>query len=64
MAIAQKLEQIGREQGLEQGRLQGEQEATRKIVHAMLQNNMDDVTVMKITGISEDELNQTRRYAL
>ena len=63
MTIAQNLEQIGGAQGLVQGRLQGEQEATRKIVHTMLQNNMDDVTVMKITGISEDELNQTCRYA-
>lgn len=60
MTIAQKLEQIGREQGLKQGRLQGELETTRKIAHTMLQNNMDDVTVIKMTGISEDELNQIR----
>lgn len=63
MTIAQKLEQMGREQGLQQGRLLGEREATRKIVHTMLQNDIDEVMVMKITGISEDELKQFRQAA-
>lgn len=72
MTIAQQLEkkgiktglQKGLEQGLEQGlqlgreegRFEGERKATLKIAMAMLQNGIDRNTVMKMTGLSEDEL--------
>ncbi|WP_067699955.1 Rpn family recombination-promoting nuclease/putative transposase [Erwinia sp. ErVv1] len=68
MTIAQQLEKkgikTGLEQGLEQGlqlgreegRFEGERKATLKIAMAMLQNGIDRNTVMKMTGLSEDEL--------
>ena len=66
MTIAQQLEQKGIEKGIEQGIQLGEQrgiekgerEATLKIARTMLQNGLDRNTVMKMTGLSEDELAQ------
>ncbi|MCB4130035.1 ISNCY family transposase, partial [Klebsiella pneumoniae] len=70
--IAQQLEQIGIEKGLQQGLQQGlqlgeqrgiekgEREATLKIARTMLQNGIDRNTVMKMTGLTEDELAQIR----
>ena len=72
MTIAQQLEQIGIEKGLQQGLQQGlqlgeqrgiekgEREATLKIARTMLQNGIDRNTVMKMTGLTEDELAQIR----
>ncbi|MCJ5569219.1 ISNCY family transposase, partial [Klebsiella pneumoniae] len=69
---AQQLEQIGIEKGLQQGLQQGlqlgeqrgiekgEREATLKIARTMLQNGIDRNTVMKMTGLTEDELAQIR----
>ncbi|HGV4608714.1 TPA: Rpn family recombination-promoting nuclease/putative transposase, partial [Klebsiella pneumoniae] len=65
-------EQIGIEKGLQQGLQQGlqlgeqrgiekgEREATLKIARTMLQNGIDRNTVMKMTGLTEDELAQIR----
>ena len=59
MTITQQLEQKGIEQGIEKGIQLGiEKEATLKIVHTMLQNDLDRNTVMKMTGLSEHELAQ------
>ncbi|HIF2875910.1 TPA: Rpn family recombination-promoting nuclease/putative transposase [Salmonella enterica] len=68
MTIAQQLEQIGIEKGLQQGLQLGEQrgiekgerEATLKIARTMLQNGIDRNTVMKMTGLTEDDLAQIR----
>ncbi|WP_428944644.1 Rpn family recombination-promoting nuclease/putative transposase [Pantoea sp. FN060301] len=68
MTIAQQLEQKGIEKGIEkgiqlgrqEGRTEGEREATLKIARAMLQNGIDRNTVMKMTGLSENELSQIR----
>lgn len=68
MTIAQQLEQKGIEKGIEQGIELGEQrgiekgerEATLKIASTMLQNGLDRNTVMKMTGLSENELAQIR----
>ncbi|EIU4013192.1 Rpn family recombination-promoting nuclease/putative transposase, partial [Salmonella enterica] len=68
MTIAQQLEQIGIEKGLQQGLQLGEQrgiekgerEATLKIARTMLQNGIDRNTIMKMTGLSEDDLAQIR----
>ncbi len=65
---AQQLEQIGIEKGLQQGLQLGEQrgiekgerEATLKIARTMLQNGIDRNTVMKMTGLTEDDLAQIR----
>ncbi|WP_380184571.1 Rpn family recombination-promoting nuclease/putative transposase [Kalamiella sp. sgz302252] len=48
MTIAEYLEQ--------KGRTQGEHEATLKIARALLQNGIDSATVLKTTGLSEQEL--------
>lgn len=52
MTIAEYLEQ----KGLEKGRTQGEHEATLKIALALLENGIEPVTVMKVTGLTEAEL--------
>ncbi|CAI2538291.1 Putative transposase, YhgA-like [Serratia ficaria] len=72
MTIAQQLEQKGIEKGLERGRVEGrqegklegkregEREASLKIARTMLDNGLDRSTVMKMTGLSEDDLSQLR----
>ncbi len=68
MAIAQQLEQKGIEKGIEkgiqlgrqEGHSEGERDATLKIARTMLQNGLDRNTVMKMTGLTEDELAQIR----
>ncbi len=64
MTIAQQLEQKGIEKGIQLGEQRGiekgEREATLKIARTMLQNGIDRNTVMKMTGLSEDDLAQIR----
>ncbi|MGX5057099.1 Rpn family recombination-promoting nuclease/putative transposase [Enterobacter asburiae] len=76
MTIAQQLEQkgiekgiekgraeglkLGEQRGIEKGRTEGERETTLKIARTMLQNGLDRNTVMKMTGLTEDDLAQIR----
>ncbi|EGP1138051.1 Rpn family recombination-promoting nuclease/putative transposase [Salmonella enterica] len=64
MTIAQQLEQKGIEKGIQLGEQRGiekgEREATLKIARTMLQNGIDRSTVMKMTGLTEDDLAQIR----
>ncbi|EAC1404074.1 putative transposase [Escherichia coli] len=64
MTIAQQLEQIGIEKGIRQGILLGEQRGIEKgkleVARTMLQNGLDRNTVMKMTGLTEDDLAQIR----
>ena len=72
MTIAQQLEQkgiekgraeglqLGEQRGIEKGRSEGERQATLKIARTMLQNGIDRSTVMKMTGLTEDDLAQIR----
>ncbi|EHX7012681.1 Rpn family recombination-promoting nuclease/putative transposase, partial [Salmonella enterica subsp. enterica serovar Concord] len=68
MTIAQQLEQKGIEKGLQQGIQQGiqlgEQRGIEKgkleVARTMLQNGIDRNTVMKMTGLTEDDLAQIR----
>ncbi|MFE8665881.1 Rpn family recombination-promoting nuclease/putative transposase [Serratia nevei] len=68
MTIAQQLEQKGIEKGIEQGIQLGEQrgiekgerEASLKIARAMLANGLDLDAVMKMTGLTADDLAQIR----
>lgn len=64
MTIAQQLEQKGMEKGIEQGILLGEQRGIEKgkleVARNMLQNGIDRNTVMKMTGLTEDDLAQIR----
>jgi predicted transposase/invertase (TIGR01784 family) len=60
MTIAQKLEQKGRLEGQQEGRREGLQEgehtAALKIARSLLANGMDRSTVLKMTGISEEDM--------
>ena len=76
MTIAQQLEQkgiekgiekgraeglqLGEQRGIEKGRSEGEREATLKIARTMLENGIDRITVMKMTGLTEYDLAQIR----
>ncbi|MBD8109526.1 Rpn family recombination-promoting nuclease/putative transposase, partial [Erwinia persicina] len=60
MTIAQQLEQKGIEKGIEKGIQLGEQRGIEKgkleVARTMLQNGIDRNTVMKMTGLTEDDL--------
>lgn len=64
MTIAQKLEQKGRLEGQQEGRMEGRREglqegehtAALKIARSLLANGMDRSTVLKMTGISEEDM--------
>lgn len=68
MTIAQQLEQKGIEKGraegiqlgIEKGRHEGKFEGKLEVARTMLQNGLDRNTVMKMTGLSEDDLAQIR----
>ena len=72
MTIAQQLEQKGIEKGIQQGIEQGIQlgeqrgiekgrnEGKLEVARTMLQNGIDRNTVMKVTGLTEDDLAQIR----
>ena len=72
MTIAQKLEQKGLERGLEKGRLEGRQEGLQEgrqegvlegklaVARTMLANGIDRDSVMKMTGLTADDLAQIR----
>jgi predicted transposase/invertase (TIGR01784 family) len=59
MTIAEYLKQQGIEIGLQKGIEQG-REAVMKIASAMLADGFDPATVMKLTGLSADDLAQIR----
>ena len=64
MTIAQQLEQkgiekgiqLGEQRGIEKGRYEGKLEGKLEVARTMLQNGLDRNTVMKMTGLSEDDL--------
>jgi predicted transposase/invertase (TIGR01784 family) len=68
MTIAEKLRLEGEKRGLEKGRLEGwqegrqegEREAALKIARAMLASGLDRDLVMKMTGLTIDDLAQLR----
>lgn len=76
MTLAQQLEQKGLEKGLQRGRQEGMQEGIQKgiqkgiqlgdkearleIARNMLEDGLDRASVMKMTGLSEEDLNQIR----
>lgn len=56
MTLAEQLEKKGMKKGILLGEQRGERSATLKIARMMLRNGLDPITVMKITGLSEDDL--------
>lgn len=64
MTIAQQLEQKGIQKGIQlgrqEGRNEGKLEGKLEVARTMLQNGIDRNTVMKMTGLTEDELAQIR----
>ncbi|MGX5057135.1 Rpn family recombination-promoting nuclease/putative transposase [Enterobacter asburiae] len=72
MTIAQQLEQkgiekgiekgiqLGEQRGMEKGRHEGKLEGKLEVARTMLQNGLDRNTVMKMTGLTEDDLAQIR----
>jgi recombination-promoting nuclease RpnB len=58
MTLAQQLEQKGLEKGRQEGMQLGAREASLQIARNMLENDMDIASVMKMTGLSEEELKQ------
>lgn len=48
--------QLGRTEGIQLGEEQGRKAEAVKIAHTMLKNGLDRATVIKMTGLSEDDL--------
>ena len=68
MTIAQQLEQkgiekgilLGEQRGIEKGRHEGKLEGKLEVARAMLQNGLERSTVIKMTGLSDDDLAKIR----
>lgn len=60
MTIAQQLEQKGIEKGIQLGELRGIEKGKLEVARTMLQNGLDRNTVMKMTGLTEENLAQIR----
>lgn len=64
MTIAQQLEQKGiekgRMEGIQLGEEKGRMEGKLEVARTMLQNGLDRGTVMKMTGLTADDLEQIR----
>ncbi|EJZ4905985.1 Rpn family recombination-promoting nuclease/putative transposase, partial [Salmonella enterica] len=72
MTIAQQLEQkgiekgrlegiqIGEEKGRNEGKLEGKREGKLEVARTMLQNGLDRSTIMKMTGLAAEDLDQIR----
>lgn len=60
MTIAQQLEQKGIQKDIQLGRQEGRIEGKLEVARTMLQNGIDRNTVMKMTGLTEDDLAQIR----
>ncbi|QBY46607.1 Rpn family recombination-promoting nuclease/putative transposase (plasmid) [Arsenophonus nasoniae] len=64
MTIAQQIEeigiqkgiQIGEQKGVQKGKLEGEKQASMKIARQMLESGMDRQSVIKFTGLSDAEM--------
>lgn len=56
MTIAEQLEQKGIEKGIEKGRQLGRMEIKYEVARAMLQNGYDHSSIIKITGLTADDL--------
>ncbi|WP_037408556.1 MULTISPECIES: Rpn family recombination-promoting nuclease/putative transposase [unclassified Serratia] len=61
MTIAEYLEQKGFKKGIEQGIEKGEHGAAVKIARSMLADGFDLAKIMKLTGLSEDDLAKIRQ---
>lgn len=64
MTIAQQLEQKGIEkgrlEGIRIGEEKGRNEGKLEVARTMLQNGLDCNTVMKMTGLTAEDLDQIR----
>jgi predicted transposase/invertase (TIGR01784 family) len=64
MTIAEQLKQMGREEGLREGRYkgrnEGQREATLAIARNMLSRGLDFTLVQEVTGLSAADLQQIR----
>ena len=68
MTIAQQLEQkgiekgiqLGEQRGMEKGRHEGKLEGKLEVARTMLANGLDRDAVMKMTGLTADDLAQIR----
>lgn len=60
MTIAQQLEQKGIEKGILLGEQRGIEKGKLAVARTMLQNGLDRNTIMKLTGLTADELAQIR----
>ena len=64
MTIAQQLEQKGIEkgrlEGIQIGEEKGRNEGKLEVARTMLQNGLDRNTVMKMTGLTAEDLDQIR----
>ncbi|HGJ5855325.1 Rpn family recombination-promoting nuclease/putative transposase, partial [Arsenophonus nasoniae] len=56
MNIAQGIREEGIRQGMQQGKIEGEKQASMKIARQMFESGMDRQSVMKFTGLTDAEM--------
>lgn len=61
MTIAERLQEVGRRKGKIEGRLAGQRIEGLRIARMMLANGIALETVLRITGLSEEEIAAAKR---
>lgn len=61
MTIAERLQEVGRRKGKIEGRLAGQRIEGLRIARMMLANGIALETVLRITGLSEEEVTAAKR---
>lgn len=61
MTIAERLQEVGRRKGKLEGRREGQRAEGLRIARTMLANGIALETVLRITGLSEEEITAAKR---
>ena len=60
LAENEKYINIGRQEGMQKGRLEGGKQKIKEIVQKMLAENFTKETIMKITGLKKEEIEEIK----
>ena len=60
LAENEKYINIGRQEGRLEGRLEGGKQKKKEIVQKMLEENFTKETIMKITGLKKEEIEEIK----
>lgn len=58
--VSEKYINIGRQEGMKKGRLEGGKQKIKEIVQKMLAENFTKEMIMKITGLKKEEIEEIK----